>query len=135
MMTISIVVYCCVDQGEPSLSSFTEIHIYIQGVNDHVPRFTQNKYLFEVSESMPSGTIVGQLSATDSDRGIGGTFQFSLEQNNSKCFGINASSGVIYTMREIDRENISEYEVSLGLVYVYPLYANMQYYTVILIMK
>jgi len=84
---------------------------------------------------MPSGTIVGQLSATDSDRGIGGTFQFSLEQNNSKSFGLNVSSGVIYTMREIDRENISEYEVGLGLVYVYPLYANIQYYTVILIMN
>jgi hypothetical protein len=55
------------DNGIPSLSSTATIVVNVQNVNDNVPRFDQKRYEVLLSEDVPPGTVVVQLSAVDLD--------------------------------------------------------------------
>ena len=94
------------DQGNPQLSTSAMLLLNIQDIDDEAPKFSQGTYVFGVEENLPTGTRVGQISATDPDSEPYNFFTFSLDQwyNVENAFRIAESTGIIYTTMMLDRE-------------------------------
>ena len=54
--------------------------------NNHRPRFDNKTTLksYWLPEDLPTGSIVGHLSASDEDSGFAGLIQYKISQGNSK---------------------------------------------------
>lgn len=53
--------------GAPVLTGTGTVTVVVEDINDHAPQFTQTKYLAEVAENVPVGTLALRLSAFDMD--------------------------------------------------------------------
>lgn len=51
------------DLGVPSLSSKVLVHVHVEDVNDNSPMFEHASYQCTVSEDLPGGSVVIQVSA------------------------------------------------------------------------
>lgn len=61
-----------------------------------------------MEENIPSGTVIFQVRATDADYGYNSTITYSLlPGENSGKFSIDAASGNITVVGDLDRENTS----------------------------
>lgn len=56
------------DQGDPPLSSSTDITIVVKDVNDNAPEFPETEYNISLSEETPRGSQVIVLKAEDKVR-------------------------------------------------------------------
>ncbi|NXE16737.1 PCDG7 protein, partial [Lophotis ruficrista] len=68
----------------------------------------------EISEDAPSGTVVALLHVQDRDSGANGEVRCSLD--TGLPFRLQSSRGTYYrvlTARELDREEVSEYNVTV----------------------
>lgn len=76
--------------------------------NDNRPTFLQSSYVASVSETVPYGTSVVQVQATDPDSGSNGsiTYRFASESNS---FGIDPSTGRIQTTAELNFEAVQQH--------------------------
>lgn len=100
--TTQVVVVTATDQGNPPLSSNTTILVSIEDVNEFSPVFDQTEYTAAVNENLPIFTSVLQVRASDGDSGTAGVIEYSL--SGTQPFGINSTSGEVYTTAAIDRE-------------------------------
>lgn len=86
-------------------SSTVKVRIDIESRDEFYPQFTQKTYNFGVplpkSGFLPSGYLVGYVSATDKDKGIDGRIVYQLSTSHS-LFKINRSSGAIVLKRKED---------------------------------
>lgn len=85
-------------------------------MNDNKPVFTKFKYTSLMSESVPVGTSVATVTATDADVGSNGQVYYSLvsatkDSNDVSHFEINSESGQIITTKILDYEKQNEYNV------------------------
>ncbi|XP_047411312.1 protocadherin gamma-A5 isoform X10 [Sciurus carolinensis] len=95
------------DGGDPVLSSTTRIRVTVLDANDNAPLFTQSEYRVSVPESIPVGTRLLTLTATDADEGINGKVTYSYrneEDKISKTFQLDSSLGEITTIQSLDYE-------------------------------
>ena len=95
-----------VDGGSPPLSASAEVTINILDLNDERPSFSQISYTFYVTENCPLNTPVGNVSAVDTDTGLGGEISFVLSpsfQYHPLPFTI-LQNGTIITTDFIDAE-------------------------------
>ena len=93
------------DMGNESRVDQTTIVINIIDVNDNYPEFVQPFYAAILEENHAIGTIVTEVSATDEDLGVDGVIEYLLHDvPGSENFAISNKTGVIYTVRYIDRE-------------------------------
>ena len=103
------------DHGRPPLQDTTDCEITVQDVNDNSPVFEKNVYNGHVIEDAVVGTSVMRIVATDSDQGVNGMLRYTFEDGRlvSKTgdFRIDATLGDIRTAKELDRENIANYEL------------------------
>lgn len=77
-------------------------------VNDNTPQFRQNTYAASVTENSPVGTVVETVDATDLDSGLNGKVGYAIISGNSDdLFTINATTGVVSTNANIDREMVT----------------------------
>ena len=60
------------DTGAPALSGSSQLTITLTDVNDNPPVFRQPAYSVNVSEHLPAGSAVAQLTADDRDAGFAG---------------------------------------------------------------
>jgi len=91
---------------------YTNAYLYIELVdeNDNVPNFDEDIYNFTVVENSISGVIIGRVSASDLDIGDNGNITYSIiSGNTNNTFRINATTGEISLIGEVDRENIEIY--------------------------
>ena len=94
-----------VSDGQFSVSSF--LRIIVLDENDNTPQFDVVGP-FSVTEEMPEGILVGQVTATDGDSGENGEIQFTIVSNiGGDLFTINASTGMIHTTAVLDREALA----------------------------
>ena len=94
-----------VSDGQFSQSAF--LLVIVIDENDNTPQFDQVGP-FNVTEEMPEGTLVGQVTATDGDAGQNGQIKFSIISNiGGGLLAINASTGMIYTTAVLDREALA----------------------------
>ncbi|XP_043843520.1 protocadherin Fat 2 isoform X3 [Dromiciops gliroides] len=93
---------------ETGLITLASVNIQVKDVNDNKPVFEADPYKAFLTENMPVGTTVIQVTANDQDTGVNGevTYSLALEQGNAAAdlFAINSENGWITTLRELDCE-------------------------------
>uniref|UniRef100_A0A4W3J7T2 Cadherin-12 n=1 Tax=Callorhinchus milii TaxID=7868 RepID=A0A4W3J7T2_CALMI len=72
---------------------------------DEPPTFSSPAYLMEVDEGAPFGTAVGQVRAVDHDLGHSPvSYKIDWHNDFDRYFSVEAESGVIKTVKPLDRE-------------------------------
>ena len=87
--------------------------IEILDANDETPVFDNLPYTASVSEGLPSGEFVLNVSSVDADIGNNGIVSYSLN-DHSDTFTVNPTSGAIYTLATLDRELVDSYNVTVS---------------------
>ncbi|XP_014118334.1 PREDICTED: protocadherin gamma-A6-like [Pseudopodoces humilis] len=91
-----------------------KIAITVTDMNDNAPVISVRSALSEISEDAPSATVVALLHVQDRDSGANGEVRCSLD--DGVPFRLQNSHGSYYsvvTTRELDREQVSEYNVTV----------------------
>ncbi|KAM4653610.1 protocadherin gamma-A2-like [Amazona ochrocephala] len=99
------------------LSDTAIVAITVKDVNDNAPEISVRSSLSEVSEDAPPGTVVALLHVQDRDSGANGQVRSSLDEGVP--FRLRNSQGSYYrvvTSRELDREKVSEYNLTVRAV-------------------
>ncbi|CAD0199964.1 unnamed protein product [Chrysodeixis includens] len=81
------------------------ILVKVQDVEDQPPEFVVASPVTRISEDAPVGTSVLQVRAIDGDRGINNRISYSIISGGEEHFDIDSSSGVVYTVNQLDRED------------------------------
>lgn len=78
------------------------------GKNSHRPQFSQHFYHIEISESLPSGTEILQISATDPDPNTKLIYSILSTQQiaSLESFKLDSISGSLTVSEPLDREAI-----------------------------
>ena len=104
------------DRGTPPKSSITHLLIYINDVNDHKPEFEQDRYTVSISETIPVGSFVANLIATDGDSGINAELTYSIVSgNNNDWFKIDTTSGLVTTSSLLDFSVASQTNLNVSV--------------------
>jgi len=87
----------------------TTLVINVEDVNDNYPYFTRSSYSANVSENIPIGYLIMNITAQDKDSGSNGQVTYSLMQRPheaahsvNETFSINATSGAITTLKRLE---------------------------------
>ncbi|XP_071485696.1 cadherin EGF LAG seven-pass G-type receptor 2-like [Diadema antillarum] len=121
------------DHGTPPKATTTHLTVYVDDRNDHTPIFEQpipvnitsqitdtrndapifqnSTYSAFVSESVPIGNVVVQVSASDGDAGSNAEISYSMDDVPE--FEINENSGEVHTRLQLDRETVSHYTLTV----------------------
>ncbi|XP_037533900.1 cadherin-23 [Nematolebias whitei] len=87
------------------------VFVDVLDVNDNKPIFLQNSYETSILETVPQGTSILQVQATDADQGENGRVLYRiLTGNNNNQFSIDRLTGLIARgVRALDRETSSSH--------------------------
>lgn len=79
------------------LSSTATLTVTVTDANDNRPLFEHESYSFTVSETAPSGHLIGSIMAKDLDSGRFGTngIRYSLSGTGAELFDVNEKTGAI----------------------------------------
>ncbi|KAK5610636.1 Cadherin EGF LAG seven-pass G-type receptor 2 [Crenichthys baileyi] len=101
------------DNGIPQKSDTTYLEILVNDVNDNSPRFLRDHYMGSVMEDVPVFTSVVQVSAIDRDSGLNGRVFYTFQggEDGDGDFIIESTSGIVRTLRRLDRENVPVYSL------------------------
>ncbi|CAH8509912.1 unnamed protein product [Heterobilharzia americana] len=108
-------------QGSDAVTANVTVHLTDK--NDNSPELIGTK-TFQVVENRPGfSDLVGQLTSIDQDSGNNATVHYKLlsvsnSKNNrasSELFMINGESGKIFATKKLDREENSQYELTVLL--------------------
>ena len=98
-----------VDHGRPAARlTRLPIRILLLDENDHRPKFRQEQIRTTISEHVQFNDQVGyevyRLQADDQDQGLNGEVLYSIVNNMTDRFRIDAKTGVIRAMKGFDRQ-------------------------------
>ena len=103
----------CTDNGNPSMSSRTQIIVTITDTNDHAPTLQQTELYAFVSENSPPGTdLTPRLHASDLDIGENARITYAINDSVS-WVDIDPSSGVLTLTGTLDYETTTSHIVRL----------------------
>ncbi|XP_034027332.1 cadherin EGF LAG seven-pass G-type receptor 3 [Thalassophryne amazonica] len=102
------------DNGIPQKSDTTYVEVNVNDVNDNAPQFLSPRYQGTASEDAPPFTSVVQISATDRDAHANGRVQYTFQngEDGDGDFTIEPTSGIVRTVRRLDRESVPFYELT-----------------------
>uniref|UniRef100_T1J403 Cadherin domain-containing protein n=1 Tax=Strigamia maritima TaxID=126957 RepID=T1J403_STRMM len=94
------------DGGSPRLSSSALVSIIVSDVNDNAPNLSKMPATRKIREGVPLKTLVLNVTAEDADSGVNGQIRYTIanQDPDGGHFAIDEHTGVVYTMRDIDRE-------------------------------
>ena len=99
-----------VDQGDPQRTGTSTVIINIGDINDNNPKFNKTMLDFYIMENMAVDTVVGQLSASDSDLGDNAKLHYYMDsQDKFSVPFVVFPDGLIKSNQELDREFQSQY--------------------------
>ncbi|XP_057655100.1 cadherin-related tumor suppressor [Diorhabda carinulata] len=105
------------DGGPNPKWAHTQLKITILDENDEAPEFSQSRINVSLSESVPPGTLVAMLTASDHDQGTNGSVAYTLHpavfQRYQDTFSLDSLTGQLVTKTDLDREKISFYEINV----------------------
>lgn len=105
------------DNGSQPLQSSIHFNIIVVDENDNPPNFPTTAIVRQIKEGIPRNTPIVTITAEDPDSGINGKIVYTLinqePSNNNRHFSINPASGVISTIRDIDRETIDTFKLTI----------------------
>nr|XP_039265780.1 protein dachsous-like [Styela clava] len=94
------------------LTSHQLLVVNVVDVNDESPKFSRDLYFAEIEENQITGSLVTKVTATDGDSGENGKVTYELH-DKSDSFKINQDTGVVVTTKQLDRENIESYSLTV----------------------
>ncbi|XP_041951658.1 protocadherin Fat 1a isoform X4 [Alosa sapidissima] len=99
------------DRGVVPLSSFVEVYVEVQDVNDNAPQTTEPVYYPTVMENSPKDVSIIQIEAFDPDMRSSDKLSYRITSGNPQgFFAINPKTGLVTTTsRKLDREQQSEH--------------------------
>nr|XP_046244015.1 protocadherin Fat 3a isoform X3 [Scatophagus argus] len=102
------------DGGTPPLSAITTVNINLTDVNDNAPMFSSDLYTAVVSEDATMGESVIRVVAEDVDSQLNGAILYSIiSGDRGNQFFIDPLSGVIKVNKQLDRETIPSYSLTI----------------------
>lgn len=82
------------DRGVVPLSSFVEVYIEVQDVNDNAPQTTEPVYYPSVMENSPKDVSIIQINAVDPDSKASDKLSYRITSGNPQgFFAINTKTG------------------------------------------
>ncbi len=72
------------------------VTVVVRDSNDNVPIFDQEGYAFSLPENVPSGQLIGQITATDLDSGRFGQVEYALRGFGADKFRVNPETGELF---------------------------------------
>ncbi|CAH8516031.1 unnamed protein product [Schistosoma turkestanicum] len=89
------------------------VTVIVDDENDNPPVLEQHHYIFDISEGLPRHSLVGQVKSTDADRDKENRYiTYELRDvvniNASNFIYVEQNTGIIYTRRILDREEIQQ---------------------------
>ncbi|XP_066515899.1 protocadherin Fat 1a isoform X2 [Hoplias malabaricus] len=99
------------DRGVVPLSSFVEVYIEVQDVNDNAPQTSEPVYYPSVTENSPKDVSIIQIEAFDPDTKSSEKLSYKITSGNPQgFFSINPKTGLVTTTsRKLDREQQDEH--------------------------
>ncbi|XP_055449636.1 protocadherin Fat 1 isoform X3 [Psammomys obesus] len=99
------------DQGVVPLSSFIEVYIEVEDVNDNAPQTSEPVYYPEIMENSPKDVSVVRIEAFDPDSSSSDKLTYKITSGNPQgFFSIHPKTGLITTTsRKLDREQQDEH--------------------------
>uniref|UniRef100_A0A9J8B8M1 FAT atypical cadherin 1a n=1 Tax=Cyprinus carpio carpio TaxID=630221 RepID=A0A9J8B8M1_CYPCA len=99
------------DRGVVPLSSFVEVYIEVQDVNDNAPQTSEPVYYPSVMENSPKDVSIIQIEAFDPDTKSSEKLSYKITSGNPQgFFSINPKTGLVTTTsRKLDREQQDEH--------------------------
>lgn len=82
-------------------------------INNFRPEFEKPYYRANVSENATINSSIITVNATDLDQGDSGRISYSLISDDALPFAVNSTSGVIYIVRPLDREEKAWYNLTV----------------------
>uniref|UniRef100_A0A1I8MY28 Cadherin domain-containing protein n=1 Tax=Musca domestica TaxID=7370 RepID=A0A1I8MY28_MUSDO len=106
------------DGGSPRLSSTIIFTVNVQDENDNPPSFPNTAIVRQIKEGIDLRTPIVTVTAEDPDSDLNGNVTYSIAKQDPELpggrhFGINTQTGVIHTLREIDRETIDTFRLTV----------------------
>ena len=85
-----------IDRGTPGLSSYTIANVHINDLNDNEPIWDPLETSASIDEEQPAGTLVKELTISDSDSGVNAISTFTiLSSTPANHFQLNQISDTI----------------------------------------
>lgn len=119
----NLVVMACDSDPFSPLCALTRLRVRLEDVNDNSPKFPVSEYLEFVGENEPIGTTVFSARASDLDRGIFGSLNYSIVSaaatgfsdidDSWKLFAVDEKSGGVTTRAVFDYEQRNRYAFTL----------------------
>ncbi|EDO35413.1 predicted protein, partial [Nematostella vectensis] len=102
------------DNGTPPMTGNATLVVTLDDINDNPPHLTPLPCIGRVTENKPQGTQVMTLNAEDPDLNPNrGPFKYSISGSDYGSFRLNVSSGVVSTVKSLDREKQDAYNISI----------------------
>ena len=105
------------DGGNPRLSTTIMFIVNVLDSNDNPPSFPNTAIVRQIREGIPINTPIVTITAEDPDSGVNGKVTYAIQSQDptfgQRHFGINTTSGVIFTMRAIDRESVDTFRLTI----------------------
>uniref|UniRef100_A0A1A8FEQ1 Protocadherin 2 alpha c n=2 Tax=Nothobranchius korthausae TaxID=1143690 RepID=A0A1A8FEQ1_9TELE len=106
-----------VDGGVPTRTGTASIIVRVLDVNDNAPSFDKDKYVVDVMENSPIGSLVMKLNATDLDEGSNSdvVYSYSLytSERTQEMFQLHPENGEIRVKEMINYEDLKLYELEV----------------------
>ena len=101
----------CTDHGTPQLSASAIINVNIVPVNEFTPSFDlPASYNITVAEDVVIGSSIAMVTAVDLDSGLDGELTYNV---SSEHFAIDPNTGVLFVIRNLDREQEMNYTLTV----------------------
>ncbi|KAM6428926.1 protocadherin-23 [Rhynochetos jubatus] len=98
------------DRGTPSLNSTATVLITVLDVNDNPPVFSNPEYHIHVKESIPVGSHVTEVSASDCDVGSNAEITYAIISGNDRGhFRLDGKTGSVGLMKMLDYEDTMKF--------------------------
>ncbi|CAF3911817.1 unnamed protein product [Rotaria sp. Silwood2] len=104
------------DNGQPKLSSYYKLFIYLIDDNDNLPIFDKSIYYVDIQENNLINTILLQVYANDSDLDDNGYVTYELDDINNKYVTIDSQTGIIKTKIQYDYEQIKNFTFNITAI-------------------
>ncbi|TNN89678.1 Protocadherin Fat 1 [Liparis tanakae] len=99
------------DRGVVQRSSFVEVYIQVQDVNDNAPQTSEPVYYPSVVENSPKDVSIIQINAVDPDAKASDKLSYRITSGNPQgFFAVTTRTGLVTTTsRKLDREQQDEH--------------------------
>ena len=101
---VHTVIVTCSDKGQPPMSGSAEFRVSLRDKNDNMPVFEKSIYSAKLKENLDEAEIIGQVSATDADKGNNSDIHYALHSSARNRFSVDINTGVITAVAPFDRE-------------------------------